>query len=297
MPQMPPGGPQAGPAPPPMPGPPPPTDDLQKLAEAVAWEDILEILKSGISRTYKIDIETDSTIRGDVRMNQQNATAFLDGTAKYMQSVAPMVQVGAMPMDVAIDLFASMARANFKLGKQAEDALSRWSHDATKEAKEKKNQPPPPSPEEIQAKMEADKMQGQMQMAQQKHGLEMQKLQAGAQADQAALQLDQQGKQAELAMKQQEMQMDAEQGALALDQQAKQAYIDFAQAQEMARLDMQTAERKAQMEEFAQRRKGDQEAQRAAVQDHFNTRKAMMAERQASEKHKRDMQKPRARAE
>src|SRR5512138_2873804 len=102
-------------------------------------------------RSYRIDVETDSTIQGDTREAQQQAATFLQGTASFMQAVGPAVMGGLMPKNVAVDLFASISR-RFRLGKQAEDALARMSHDAQEQAKN----PPPqqPSPDEQRLQFE-----------------------------------------------------------------------------------------------------------------------------------------------
>jgi colicin import membrane protein len=55
-----------------------------------------------------------------------NAAEFVQGFGGFIQAVGPAVQAGAMPMDVVADLLTAFAR-NFKLGRQAEDALERLS--------------------------------------------------------------------------------------------------------------------------------------------------------------------------
>lgn len=94
-------------------------DDEKVKAEALA------ILKSDVMRTYRIDVETDSTIRADLSRAQENIGTFITGMGQFFTAVAPAVQAGAMPMPIAIKLLTSFAR-NFKLGRQAEDALDQW---------------------------------------------------------------------------------------------------------------------------------------------------------------------------
>lgn len=255
--------------------PPQPPPELIEKANAVAWEDVLEVLKSGMMRSYRVDIETDSTVRGDVRQAQQNATGFLQGTAQFMQAMAPAVESGFMKPDVAVDLFASMARL-FKLGKQAEDALSRMSQEAEKQARN----PPPqgPSPEEMKMKAEMEKSQNDMAMAREKHKMDMEKFQAGLSFKQQDQQLKVAGKQQELAMDQQAQQQD-------MAHQEQQAYLDFANQQHQARLDARTAEQQAAFDEAAQARKA-----------HFDDRKARLAEAMSVQKHQRQMSQSRAQA-
>jgi hypothetical protein len=213
---------------------PPPVDpaqmeQLQTTAKAVPWEKIVEVLKGGVTRAYRIDIETDSTIRGDVRYLQEQTRAFLEGSGSFFQSFAPAVQTGFLPKDVAIDLYASSTRL-LKLGKQAEDALSRWSQAANDEAKNP--QPPPPSPEEIKAKADAEANQQKMQMAERQ------------------AQLKEQGMQAEFAHKE------------------KLANFEFQQKQRGAELDFAIEEQRAGMEAQKMQR-DDMVAQRQAALDQF----------------------------
>ena len=55
---------------------------------------------------------------------QEQMTAFLQGTAAYMQAVGPAIQSGRLPAGPAVEIYAAFAR-NFQLGKSAEDALDR----------------------------------------------------------------------------------------------------------------------------------------------------------------------------
>jgi hypothetical protein len=80
------------------------------------------IFKSRVSRFYRIDVETDSTIKADMSKSKAEMTQFLAGTAQYIQAIGPAVQQGMIPPKPAIDIYASFART-FRLGKNVEDAL------------------------------------------------------------------------------------------------------------------------------------------------------------------------------
>ena len=272
------GGPNGMPTPPP---------ELMEMAQTrVTWEDVLETLKSGIMRSYRIDIETDSTVLGDVRQAQQQASAFLDGTAKFMQAMAPAVQSGVMAMDVAVDIYASVAR-RFRLGKQAEDALSRMSQEAQKKAKNPG--PPQPSPEEMQFKLDEKRMQGEMAMKREEHGLRMKELQFGMAAKQQDTQIKLEGQKAGIQMKREEHEMD-------MQTAQEKAYMDFAMQQEQHRMDVRTAENEAALEEYKARREAAHEDESMARDSYYGERDMQAKERMAAEKHKRDMEKSSQRA-
>jgi hypothetical protein len=77
-----------------------------------------------------IDIETDSTIRGDMMRNQEQMSAFLAGTGQFMSAIGPAVREGAIPQQVAVEIYSAFARS-FQLGKSVEDALAQLSKQAS----------------------------------------------------------------------------------------------------------------------------------------------------------------------
>lgn len=220
-------------------------EKLQETAKAVPWDKIVELLRGGVTRAYRIDIETDSTIRGEVRQQQANAAQFLEGTASFVQAFAPAIESGMVPADVAVDIYSGFARF-FRLGKQVEDALSRMSQQAQEQARNP--QPKPPSPEEVKAQSEEKKMQAQMGMAQQKH------------------QIDVQGKQADFAFKKQTAELDyaSKQRDAELDFAIEQQRAEM-QGQQMQREDV-NAQRKAALDQFVAQQKAKQSMQRPQQQ-------------------------------
>lgn len=172
------------------------------------------IFKNRVARFYRIDIETDSTIKADMSKSKQEMSEFLAGTAQYIQAVGPAVQAGMMPAPLAVEIYSSFART-FRLGKQAEDALAQMAEQA-KEPQE------PQIPPEVQQQIE------QMQQ-------ELQKLQQENQA----LKSDQAVKQADMQMRAQDHQQN-----MAFRAQEHQANMAMT-AQKMVQAD-QAAKLKAQ---------------------------------------------------
>ena len=184
--------------PPPQPGQPPQQPPQQpqlppEIAKAMkepSVEEVEQVIRSDMLRAYRVDVESDSTIRSDMTRQQKAMQEFLQGTSQYLAAAGPVVQSGMMPPGPLIEVYAAFARM-FKLGKQADDALDQLSETA-------KENPPPPKPDP-----EAEKAKAQMAM-------EKEKAQASQQLEQAKLQMQQQGEQAKLQMEQQKMAMDAE---------------------------------------------------------------------------------------
>lgn len=134
-----------------------PDDDPEKVREKLA---VQQLMKRKLSSFYRIDVETDSTVRADLTRQKQEISEFLQGASAYFGAVAPLVQQGAMPADAAVEIFAATARL-FNLGKSVEDTLEQTvtrAKEMAKQAAEQAQQPQGPTPEQqaAQAKMEAD---------------------------------------------------------------------------------------------------------------------------------------------
>lgn len=171
-------------------------ETLQAITGLEYTPEIDAIFKNRVARFYRIDVETDSTIKADMSKSKQEMSEFLQGTAQYIQAVGPAVQQGMMPAPLAVEIYASFART-FRLGKQADDALSQMAEQA-------KQPQQPQIPPEVQQQIE----QG-MQMIEQ-----LQQELAAVTEENQALKSDQSVKQADMTMRaqahEQEMQIKAE---------------------------------------------------------------------------------------
>jgi hypothetical protein len=209
--------------------------EIQQKMELPSAEQVEGILRDDVMRSFKVDVESDSTIRADLTRNQQTMAEFVQGTAAYIQAVGPAVQAGLLPADVAVDIYAAFAR-NFKLGKSVEDTLDRMSSNAREQAQQPQEKQPDPKLLEVAAKWKADKAKLAMdaQAAQQKAQLEAEKTQA-------QLALEKQKAEMEMALKEQqaaidrdikmqtagqEMEMKAQQHQLTLEQVQKGLEFD-----------------------------------------------------------------------
>ncbi|WP_379063894.1 hypothetical protein ACHMW4_19165 [Mesorhizobium sp. UC22_110] len=80
------------------------------------------LMHERVTAGYRIDVETDSTVRADVSRKKQEATEFMSASSAFFASVGPLVQQGVMPANAAITIYGSFARL-FNLGKAIEDVL------------------------------------------------------------------------------------------------------------------------------------------------------------------------------
>lgn len=168
---------------------------LQKLSGIQIPPEAMQLLQRPLDH-YRIDVESDSTVRADLEKGRQEMAEFLGGTGQYFAAMAPIVQSAPKAMESIAEIYGSFAR-QFNLGKQAEDALERLVTMAKEMA-----QNPPPNPE---AEAAMAQMQAKEQSEARKYDLEMKKL--GFDAQKA--ELDVQLKQRELGLKEKVAEVDA----------------------------------------------------------------------------------------
>lgn len=172
----------------------------QDALTAQKWDATLKLIKDEKMRGYRIDVETDSTIRGDATRNQESMAQFVAGSGQYFTAVAPMVEAKAMSKTAAIKIYSAFCR-NFKLGKEVDAELDKLAEDALKADEAEAQQGPPPNPEmeKVKAQIEGDKAKLQ---------IEGQKAQLDAQVKTQTMQMDQQTAQQKAALDMEKMQQE-----------------------------------------------------------------------------------------
>lgn len=114
-----------------------------------ATQQIMELLRNEKLRGFRVDVETDSTIQPDATEEQKNRIEFLGAITNFVTTMAPAVQSGTIPLEVAREFMSFGARA-FKVSPQMEEALDKIGGDSSK-----------PDP----AKQQQEQMQQQMMQA------------------------------------------------------------------------------------------------------------------------------------
>lgn len=132
------GGPQAGPgAPLQQPGQPPGIDpEKLRLLKEPSWEEVEALLHNPVLREFRIDVETDSTIRTDEDADREARMSFIDSVGKMITEAAN-VPHAMIPAAGELILFGIRG---FKVARN----LERVFEDAIDQLK---NAPPPPDPE------------------------------------------------------------------------------------------------------------------------------------------------------
>ncbi len=259
---------------------PQPTGNPQQDAQAQQQSQaVMQMLRSDKLRGFRVDVESDSTIRADLTRNQQNMTQFLQGTAQFAQAMGPIVMTFKEMTPAVIDVYSSFAR-NFKLGKQAEDALDKLGSLAQEAAKA----PPQPSPEQ--------------QAEQAKLQMEQQKLVAEQQARQAELQVKVQESQAKIQadaqLNQQKLEFEAQKHAQDMEFEREKHQNEM----QMRGQEMQMAQQQHEQTLMADQQKAEQDAglqrEKMAVdsQDKAADRATTMLEGEAGRKHEAKLATP-----
>ena len=199
---------------PPQPGQPPPQQP-QPDTQTVTWEKVIEAMRSDATRTYRIDIETDSTLSATQDNDMAALKDVLTGLSQIMQGFGPAVQQGAMDVGMLKELMLVVCR-RAKMGTSVEDVIS------------KIKQPPPLPPE-------ADPTAGQLQ-------IEQVKMQGQGQIEQMKAQLADQQHQREM---QANMQAAKQKAELDAQLQAHEQQVQAQQNEHQNMLEAQRAEQKA----------------------------------------------------
>ena len=249
---------------------------LEMLGEMTGMQitpDMEELIRGGM-RQYAIDIETDSTVRGDQTKYQGELNAFLQGTAQFGQAIAGLAPL--MPQLIApmTKVYGGFAR-KFNLGKQGEDAL-----DELTEAGQQPPQQPDDGSEMQKAQMEAEmqarqedmqmkreEMAAKQQETAQKADLEMRKMDREDQRAALEVQikqleiqlktLDIEAKQAEIGMKREQAHMDMQAKAMDVSHKARMADMEASERDDLHTKEMERIERESAHEQRMEGMKGE----------------------------------------
>jgi hypothetical protein len=219
---------------------------LQEMTGMQIDAQVMQLLRSDKLRSYRIDIETDSTVFEDAEAEKQGTTEMLTAVATFLEKAVPTVQATPALAPLAFEMLAVGVRS-YKEGKKIEDVVEQTRTLLEQSAQ----QPKPPSPEQQKAQAEQQQQQMDMQAAQQKHQLEIQKMQAEMAAEQQAQRAELQFLYDKLGIQRQEMQMklaaSQQQAALAAErgEQEHEFGLETLVAKHEAGLEMMDAKAKA----------------------------------------------------
>ena len=177
----------------------------------------ISLLRNDIKRGYRIDVETDSMVAGDVEAERQDAVEFLQAVTQFMTGMGPIVMQAPDFAPVA-GKFLQFGVRKFRTGRDLEAAIDEYVDSLSKKAgamAEAAANRPDPQMMLAQAKMQAEGMKAQAEMA--RAQLDMR---AQQENDSRQAQIDAQKHQMEVEKMEREAQMDRETHAMRMQELA-----------------------------------------------------------------------------
>ncbi len=95
---------------------------LQTMTGVEVTPEMVQIMKNDLSRSFSIDVETDSTIAVDEQADKQTRNEMLQSVTAYLQTVKPLQQQGLITADIASELLLVNVRG-YKHAKNLEDMI------------------------------------------------------------------------------------------------------------------------------------------------------------------------------
>jgi hypothetical protein len=202
----------------------------------------MQLLRDDRLRSFRIDVETDSTGQADEAAEQQRATEFVTSVDGFINNSIPTLQAAPELAPLMGEMLGFIIR-RFRAGRGLEESAEKAYASVMQRASAAQNAEPSPDPAAIKAQADAQATQ--------------QKMQADAQAQQQAMMMAQQQHQQALEMAQQQHQLDMQaqqqktQGDLAIIEgklAVMQAQAENAQREhEMRMAEMAIAQQTAQI--------------------------------------------------
>lgn len=235
---------QSGQKPPPAPQPP-------QQPTQITWEDVQAAMQDDATRTYRVDIETDSTLSASQDGDMTALKDVLTTLGGLLQGMQPAIQSGLFPVEALKAMIGVIVR-RAKMGTAVEDALE-------------KMQAPNPASDPAAQKAQADQ---QAQQAKQQHDQQMQQMK-----DQSTKELETFKAQLADQQHQRELQADTQaaerQAQIEAQLQAHEQEVQAKQNEHQNQLEAQRAQAQAELD-------AQLEAQRQASEERMNDKEAQL---------------------
>ena len=248
--------------------------DQQQGIDMVFDDRVVKLLRDDRLRSFRVDVETDSTAQADEQAEKQSRTEFLEATGSYMDRAVQAITAVPETASLMGEMLMFAVRG-FRAGRSLEEDIERTFAQLQQKALAAAQAGPQPDPEAIKAKAAAEAMQQKTQAEQQRHEQDVQATQAKAATDaqaltqKAAFEKQQHDQQMLAAQQKAEADMALSNEKIRLTQlQAEQAATEhrmrMQQMEKEAELEQQDAElRRQDMLDKADERRSDAEFNRA----------------------------------
>lgn len=225
--------------------PPPPPPELLQAAQSPAWEEILALLQNDLERSYRIDIETNSTVDIEATEDKKDIAELLNAMSQFFSGVAPMMQSGALPWDVVKSMLLAVLR-RFRFGDELEEQIKGMQAPAPQQSPELQKQ--------------AQKLQEEARQLEQ----ERQQFALDVQKEKGALDLERKQFDMEKQFAAKELQMEAKYATRELETTAKQHLENF--EMQRASVEEQLSQKEAAVKDTEARAAADIDGKKREVE-------------------------------
>lgn len=147
---------------------------IERMLSEPTWEAVEGVLRDDMARCFRIDIETDSTIRADQEAEKASRSAFLTAASQFIVQASNVQDPTMQPLLMEMLLFGVRG---FRVGKTMEAEFK-----LAMDRMRKKALNPPPAPDpmaekqaELQADMQAKQMEIQAKLQEKQMDIELQR--------------------------------------------------------------------------------------------------------------------------
>lgn len=203
-------------------------------AKQITFQKAIDLLRDDRMRTFRLDVETDSTIQLDEVQAKQDAVEFVTAVGQFISSSAEIVAMDPRIAPLAGETLSYLAR-QYKAGRQLEGAIENYVEQL------RQPQPQKPDPEQVKAQAKQQELAMKLKVEQEKARLKLEEMKAKLQLEMAKLELDRQNMEQKAALER----MIAEQE---LEIKARQMMIDQAESEQQMEMQRQEGQQRMAME-------------------------------------------------
>lgn len=200
--------------------------EAAKTLSQPSWASVLATLRTDTQRMYRIDIETNSTVDLEATEDQKLMTEVLAAISQFLQGVAPLIQSGSMPFQVAQSMLLGIIR-RYRFGPEIEDYI--------------KAMKPPVPPDQGKQQAEQAKAMAEEKRAQSQFDMDMKTKQMEVAARERELAMEAEYKKKEHELKLAEMSAKIEVARIMADVKLQEANNKLHFAKEQAKIDVAKA--------------------------------------------------------
>ncbi len=101
---------------------PPIPDDVTQLLGRPTWEEVMALIRDNAMRSFRVEIESDSTIEPDEQAQKASAVEFLTTIGTLISNAGPMVQM-APPLGKLVGEGVKFVTRRFRIGREMEETI------------------------------------------------------------------------------------------------------------------------------------------------------------------------------